>query len=118
MAIIIAIIAAVIVIAALITFNVRSASPGPEKQEATDRIAPPEEEKTKRNTLLKQGLPSIRHLLSKMILKKRNVTQWVMIFTGRRCKSLSILTKIRQKKRSLRKVTKCRTAAIVMRCSL
>ncbi|MGG3436441.1 hypothetical protein ABER96_05750 [Bacillus subtilis] len=45
MAIIIAIIAAVIVIAALITFNVRNASPGPEKQEATDRIAPPEEEK-------------------------------------------------------------------------
>ncbi|MCY9383460.1 hypothetical protein MOF39_10225 [Bacillus inaquosorum] len=45
MAIIIAIIAAVIVIAALITFNVRNASPGPEKQEATERITPPEEEK-------------------------------------------------------------------------
>ncbi|MDU0156804.1 hypothetical protein [Bacillus cabrialesii] len=44
MAIIIAIIAAVIVIAALITFNVRNASPGPEKQETTERIAPPEEE--------------------------------------------------------------------------
>ncbi|KAF1680417.1 hypothetical protein AAGG74_09420 [Bacillus mexicanus] len=45
MAIIIAIIAAVIVIAALITFNVRNASPEPEKREPTERIAPPEEEK-------------------------------------------------------------------------
>ncbi|MCI3984375.1 hypothetical protein MMJ63_05605 [Bacillus vallismortis] len=42
MAIILAIIAAVIVIAALITFNVRNASPGPEKQEKAERIAPPE----------------------------------------------------------------------------
>ncbi|MFP7233868.1 hypothetical protein SFC70_18415 [Bacillus subtilis] len=47
MAIIIAIIAAVIVIAALITFNVRNASPGPEKQETTERIVPPEEESNK-----------------------------------------------------------------------
>ncbi|MEG7355050.1 hypothetical protein ABZM97_05050 [Bacillus vallismortis] len=45
MAIIIAIIAAVIVIAGLITFNVRNASLGPEKQETTERISPPEEEK-------------------------------------------------------------------------
>ncbi|MEG7335334.1 hypothetical protein [Bacillus sp. 0102A] len=45
MAIIIAIIAAVIVIAGLIAFNVRNASPGPEKKETTERIAPPEEEK-------------------------------------------------------------------------
>ncbi|MEG7381615.1 hypothetical protein V5785_20440 [Bacillus subtilis] len=45
MAIIIAIIAAVIVIAGLITFNVRNASLGPEKQETTEKIAPPEEEK-------------------------------------------------------------------------
>ncbi|MHA6488845.1 hypothetical protein [Bacillus cabrialesii] len=45
MAIIIAIIAAVIVIAGLITYNVRNASLGPEKQETTEKITPPEEEK-------------------------------------------------------------------------
>lgn len=117
MAIIIAIIAAVIVIAALITFNVRNASPGPEKQEATDRIAPPEEEKNEAQYPAEARAAEHTPSVVKAILQKRNVTQWEMIFTGRRCKSLSILMQIRQKKRSLRKVTKCRTAAIVMHCS-
>ncbi|MEC1636595.1 hypothetical protein P9D98_18495 [Bacillus mojavensis] len=45
MAIIIAIIAAVIVIAGLITYNVRNASAGLEKRETAEKIAPPEEEK-------------------------------------------------------------------------
>lgn len=44
MAIIIAIIAAVIVIAGLITYNVRNASAGLEKRETAEKIAPPEEE--------------------------------------------------------------------------
>lgn len=117
MAIIIAIIAAVIVIAALITFNVRNASPGPEKQEATDRIAPPEEEKNEAQypaeARAAEHTPSVVKSDSP---KEKRDTMGDDIYR-QALQSLSILMQIRQKKRSLRKVTKCRTAAIVMHCS-
>lgn len=59
MAIIIAIIAAVIVIAGLITYNVRNASAGLEKRETAEKSPLQKRKKTKHNTLLKHGLLSM-----------------------------------------------------------
>ncbi len=116
MAIIIAIIAAVIVIAALITFNVRNASWTREarsnrknhpSRRGKNEAQYPAEARVAEHTpaVVKNDSP-----------KEKRDTMGDDIYR-QAPQSLSILMNIRQKKRSLRKVTKCRTATIVMRRS-